>query len=398
MSVRKRSWKSPSGERKEAWVVDYVDQHGDRHIKTFPKKRDADAHHAIVGVAVRTGTHTADSKSVTVAKAAELWLESCKAAGLEQSTIAAYEQHARLHIVRVLGTLRLSQLTVPLVRDFQDRLRKDGCSPIMMRKARRSLGALLADAQERGLVAQNVVYSMRKHRRSSRIEDTAKLELGVDIPLPTEMRAIVAALPNMPDARRWRPLLLTAIFAGLRASELRGLRWSDVDLRTGEIHVRQRADRYGEIGRPKSAAGRRTVPLPPMLVTALREHKLASLPNELDLVFANTRGGIEHRNTIVENGLWPAQVAAGVVAADGKAKYPGLHALRHFYASWCINRKADGGLELPLKMVQARLGHASIQMTADVYGHMFARKDDGAELAAAEQAFLGTAPAAAGGA
>jgi len=61
--------------RAVAWVVDYVDQDGDRHIKTFAKKRDADAHHAIVGVAVRAGTHAADSKSVTVASAAALWLE-----------------------------------------------------------------------------------------------------------------------------------------------------------------------------------------------------------------------------------------------------------------------------------------------------------------------------------
>jgi hypothetical protein len=48
MSVRKRVWKGPSGEPKEAWVVDYVDQDGERHLKTFAKKRDADAHHAIV--------------------------------------------------------------------------------------------------------------------------------------------------------------------------------------------------------------------------------------------------------------------------------------------------------------------------------------------------------------
>ena len=76
---------------------------------------------------------------------------------------------------------------------------------------------------------------------------------------------------------------------------------------------------------------------------------------------------------------------------DGKpvAKYAGLHSLRHFYASWCINRRVDGGLELPLKLVQARLGHASIQMTADRYGHLFPRGDDGSELAVAERAFFG---------
>jgi integrase len=389
MSVRKRTWKSPSGEPKEAWVVDYVDQHGDRHIKTFPKKRDADAHHAVVGVAVRAGVHTADSRSVTVAKAAELWLESCEAAALERATITAYRQHVDLHIVPVLGALRLSQLSVPTVRGFEDRLRRDGRSPAMMRKARRSLGALLADAQERGLVAQNVVYSMRKNRRDRRAESNGKLKIGVDIPSPDEVRAIVAALPRLADAGRWRPLLLTAIFTGLRASELRGLRWADVDLKRGELHVRQRADRYGKIGRPKSLAGERTVPLPPTVVSVLREHRLACPRNELDLVFVNGRGGIEHRNSIVEHGLWPAQIAADVVDGDGEAKYKGLHSLRHFYASWCINRRADGGLELPLKVVQARLGHASIQMTADAYGHLFPRSDDGAELAAAEKAFLG---------
>ena len=392
MSVRKRTWKSPSGEVREAWVVDYVDQCGDRHIKTFAKRRDADAHHAIVGAAVRAGTHTADSKSVTVAKAAELWLASCDAAGLERATVATYHQHVTLRIVPVLGALRLSQLTVPLVRGFEDRLAADGHSPVMVRKTRRLLGALIADAQERGLVGQNVVRSLRTSRRGedARIErrHNGKLKVGVDIPSPDEIRAIVAKLATAGAAARFRPLLLTAIFTGLRVSELRGLRWEDVDLKRGELHVRQRADRYGKIGRTKSEAGERTVPMPPMVVSVLREHRLACPHSAIGLAFPNSKGHVDHRNTIVVRGLQPVQVVAGVVDQHGGAKYKGLHSLRHFYASWCINRRADGGLELPLKVVQARLGHASIQMTADVYGHLFPRGDDGAELAAAEKAFL----------
>jgi integrase len=387
MSVRKRVWKSPDGEPREAWVVDYVDQHGGRHLKTFARKRDADAHHAIVGTAVRAGVHTADSKSVTVAKAAELWLESCEGAGLERATMAAYRQVARLHITPILGTLRLSQVTVPLVRGFEDRLRQDGRSPTMVRRARRLLGGILADAQERGLVAQNVAYSLRKSRSSRRTEGNGKLKVGIDIPAPAEMRAIVGKLDAA--AGRHRAVLLTAIFSGLRASELRGLRWADVDLKVGELHVRQRADRYNAFGKPKSEAGERTVPLPPMVIAALREHRLASPKSELGLVFPNSKGKVDTRTSIVHQGFHPAQIAAGVVDQHGAAKYKGLHSLRHFYASWCINRRVDGGLELPLKLVQTRLGHASIQMTADVYGHLFPRGDDGAELAAAEKAFLG---------
>jgi len=82
--------------------------------------------------------------------------------------------------------------------------------------------------------------------------------------------------------------------------------------------------------------------------------------------------------------LWPALEAAGL-----KRKY-GMHSLRHFYASWCINRREDGGLELPLKVVQTRLGHASSVMTLDVYGHLFPSDDDGTELTAAERSLFAT--------
>jgi integrase len=209
------------------------------------------------------------------------------------------------------------------------------------------------------------------------------LKVGVDIPSREEIRAIVGALQGA-----WRPILLTAIFTGLRASELRGLRWADVDLKKGELHVRQRADRYNVIGQPKSEAGERTVPLPPIVANALRELRL-TCPVGADIVFVSSRGHVRSRSNIVFYGWHPAQVAAGVVTPDGAAKYPGLHALRHFYASWCINRREDGGLGLTPKLVQERLGHSTISMTLDVYGHLFPRGDDGAELAAAEKSLLG---------
>jgi len=389
VSVRKRSWKSPNGEMKEAWVVDSRDQHGHRHLKTFERKRDADAYHAMVAVSVRAGTHTAESRSITVAEAGKLWLESAINAGLERSTTEQYSVHLKLHIVPLIGAVKLAQLTVPMVRQFEDRLAAAGRSSVMIRKVLRSLGAILAEAQERGLVAQNVVRSLGSGRRRTSGQartdkrQRGKLKVGVDIPSPDEIRAIIAHLDG-----RHRALLLTAIFTGLRSSELRGLRWTDIDLKRGVLQVRQRADRYHQIGRPKSAAGERTVPLPPLLVNTLREWKMACPRNELDLAFPSLHGRTLDPSVIIANSLHPAQIAAGIVDAKGRAKYGGLHSLRHFYASWCINRRVDGGLELPLKVVQARLGHSSIQMTADRYGHLFPSADDGAELAAAEKALL----------
>jgi integrase len=200
--------------------------------------------------------------------------------------------------------------------------------------------------------------------------------VGVDIPTPDKIKRIVHAATG-----RVRPFLVTVIFTGLRSSELRGLRWSDVDLKNGELHVRQRADRYNEIGKPKSESGERVIPVGPLVVNTLKEWRLACPKGELGLIFPNTLGKPWDHADIVSRYVWPTMVAASVVDDKGEAKYTGLHALRHFYASWLINRKADGGLELPLKTVQDRLGHSSVLMTSDVYGHLFPRTDDGREMA-----------------
>ena len=406
MSIRKRAWTTSKGEQKEAWVVDYVDQTGKRRLKTFAKKKVADNFSATANVEIRAGIHTADSASKTIAEAGRLWLETGDKAGLERSTLAAYRQHLKLHIEPYLGNVKLSQLSAPMVREFEDKLARgdmpEGAEAqprtrAMVRKVRVSLSSLLSDAQERGLVSRNVVRDLRKTRargveRKAERRQKGKLKVGVDIPAREEIKAIVGAAKG-----RWRPILLTAIFTGLRASELRGLRWADVDLDKRELHVRQRADRYSAIGKPKSESGERTVPLTPIMVNTLREWKLACPKSEAGLVFPSTGGLVEHHKNIVERGLVPTLIAAGVVigeeGSDGKpvkrAKYTGLHALRHFYASWCINRRVDGGLELPAKVVQERLGHSSIMMTMDVYGHLFPRGDDLAELESAERSLLG---------
>ena len=147
------------------------------------------------------------------------------------------------------------------------------------------------------------------------------------IPSKAELQAIIAGAQG-----RWRPLILVAIFAGLRASELRGLLWGDIDLNGGMLHVRQRADEANMIGKLKSKAGYRAIRMPPIVINALREWKLACPKGELGLVFPNRRGTVDNYSNIMRRGFGPIQIAAGITRthADGRtvAEY-GLHALRH---------------------------------------------------------------------
>jgi integrase len=374
MSIRRRTWRTPSGESREAWIVDYRGRDGQRHIASFEHKKDAAAYDAEVRSAVRAGIHTAPSRSPTVTEAVADWVERGETEQLERATLKQYRELGA-HIERHLGTTRLAHLTTPGVNAFRDTLCRT-MSRSMARKILTALKGILGEAQRRGNVAQNVAIGVRigpDKRKTG-------LEVGRDIPTPDEIRRILAAAPE-----RARPLLVTAALTGLRASELRGLRWDDVDLKRGELQIRQRADRYGVLGRLKSRAGQRTIPLGPMVVNTLKAWRLASTSK--GLVFGTRNGKCLDHPSLWKRMLAPAQIKAGVVTASDKPKYS-FHALRHFYASWCINRRIDGGLELPLKMVSNRLGHASIQITADRYGHLFPRGDDGAELVAAERTLL----------
>src|SRR5258708_7016522 len=187
MSVRKRAWTTAKGVKKEAWVVDYVDQKGDRHIKTFDKKKQADKEHATVAVDVRNGMHTPDSESITVAEAGKHWIKTGEGNDLERATLDEYRRHLDMHITPYLGNVKLSKLTAPMVSEFRTKLREgtpapgqeagEARSPAMVKKLMGSLSSLLADANEVGYVAQNVVRNLtNRKKRRTKAEQRRKLK------------------------------------------------------------------------------------------------------------------------------------------------------------------------------------------------------------------------------
>ncbi len=367
MAIRKRAWTAPDGTPKQAWLVDYRDQAGKRRARQFAKKKDAE--HWAVNAAgeVQRGIHTPDSTSITVAEAADLWLDSVRANGREPTTVAAYDQHVRLHIVPKCGATKLSQLTAPGVKALLDDWLLHLSRPMAIR-VMRSLRAILAEAQERGLVAQNVAQAV-KPRKVSR-------EKGKASPPPKEaLRAILKAAEASDDAKG-RALVTLAIFSGLRASELRGLPWRAVDMTRGRVTVEQRADAKGTIGPPKSAAGHRSIAIPARAVNALKEWKLACPAHPLDLVFPSPKGKPLSHRVMLKDLVGPIQVAAKVTGEEGAPRYA-MHAFRHAAASLWIEQGINA------KRVQTLMGHSSISVTFDTYGHLFEQAEKDAEDAGA---------------
>jgi len=111
--VKRRKWTTKQGEGREAWVVDYSDQHGVRRLKTFDLKKDADAFLVTARHEVKLGTHTAASTSKTLGEAWELWIADSEANGLEMSTVRQRRQLLTHHIKPFIGGLKLAELNTP---------------------------------------------------------------------------------------------------------------------------------------------------------------------------------------------------------------------------------------------------------------------------------------------
>jgi integrase len=400
-TVRRRTWQTKDGPR-TAWVVDYFDGTGTRRLKTFERQREAKDWLAQTQVDVKAGEHVADRASVTVAQAAAAWLEESKHGSpdgerkpVRPSTLREYERHVAYITDSTIGIgqIKLNKLDRPVFAAFLRRLRDAGHRAPMARKVKTTMSSILALAKENKQVGQNVLVGQRR-RRGSQSE-----EREIVIPTKAELRAMLEA-----DGPLWfRAFLATAIWAGMRSSELRGLDWRHVDLDVGTIKVRQMADFAGHLQPPKSKAGTRDIPMTPRVRKLLSELHLARGRPTEGFVFATRTGRpLDHAN-IVQRHYEPLQRRRGmegpkldiddkpVLDRNGKPRLLyGLHELRHAAASLFIERVDNGERGWTAKKVQVLMGHSSIKVTYDVYGKLFKDGDgDQAAMAELEAALLG---------
>jgi integrase len=215
-------------------------------------------------------------------------------------------------------------------------------------------------------------------RNPTELVDPPRVRRREVVPLDAEQarRLLKAA-----EGDRFEALYVIALTTGMRLGELLALKWADVDLKAGTLQVRRSVRRLPKRGfveeRPKSETSRRGLTLPPAALVALERHrerqvferKAASTAwNDLGLVFCNTVGGYVEVGNLKRRSYWPILDRAGLPRSTR------LHDLRHTVASLMLD------LDENLKVVQEQLGHADISTTANIYGHLSARKKREAAL------------------
>jgi len=332
--------------------------------RTFRTLGDARAWRAESQTALRRGGLRAPTR-VTLAEAAEAWLAAAEAGVIrtrsgdpyKPSALRGYEQALRLRVLPELGRLRLSAVTTRAVQDLIDMWVADGLGASTVRNTLLPLRAIYRRAVGRDEVLVNPTRGLALPAYRGRRERVAR---------PEEATALLAALPTE-DRAVWA----TALYAGLRRGELRALQWGDVDFDHGLIRVeRSWDDKTGPIA-PKSRAGRRRVPLAKPLRTLLTEHRLHQSAGT-ELVFGRSRGRPLAAEALTQRAkrIWSTHAVSPI----------GLHECRHTYASYMIAAGVNA------KSLSSYMGHSSITMTIDRYGHLM----PGNEQHAAEllEAFL----------
>ncbi|MFC5316048.1 tyrosine-type recombinase/integrase [Azospirillum rugosum] len=429
MSVRKRVL--PSGEIR--WQVDYRDGEGRRRSKQFALKKDAKDYEAQVHGEKKAGTHVADSASVTVARAKELLITALKADGAARSTIENHESYYRNHVAPFLGARLLTKVRPADVQSYLDQLKAQGRTSDTVRRARNVLGALFDEALRQHLVGSNPVRSLRPRRRTRRAIIREQARARVSVPERAEVRTLIEQAGRTDRAwiivrRRmadgwamaelhefdakdtprkrlaeakakyqadptaevelftpqpWlRPLIIAWAFAGLRIGEARGLRWPEVE--EDRIHVTRAADRFNVEGEVKTAGAVRSIPIGPYLRNTLSAWKVATKGHD-GLAFPSEAGTVLTYSNIVNRGLKPLQIVAGMTDHTGRARYT-PHEFRHFAVSLWIDQGAD------VKQVSEWAGHESVEFTLKTYYHLFqARRHDRTHIEAAERSVMGDA-------
>ncbi len=316
--------------------------------------------------AVEDGTMRAPT-ATTVRQAAEAWLRGAESGAVltraeepyKPSALRGYRRSLELRVLPEFGDRRLSDLRQGEVQAYVRKLREQGMGPSTVRNTLIPMQAICRDALDRGEIAVSPTTKLKLQKARGKRDRIAA---------PEEAAALLAALPQED-----RALWATAMYAGLRRGELLALDCQGIDLEKGVLRVERSWDVQAGLVDPKSEAGTRTVPVVRQLGALLREHRLRQGRPESGFVFPGKRPDRPFNTRSVDRRAQAAWSAAGLTRIT-------LHECRHTFASMMIAAGVNA------KALSSYMGHSSIQITYDRYGHLMPGNE--AEAAGLLDAYL----------
>ena len=333
----------------EAWV--YSPKDGRKLRRTFSNFAEARSWRADAKRQIDQGVLRAPTQQ-TLREAAEAWLAGAEAGEVRNrsgqpykpSTLRGYRHALEERVLPLIGGEKLSAITTSDLQLLVDRWQAEGHPPSTLRNTIKPLQAIYRRAKSRGGLPVNPTRDLELPAPRSR---------QVEIVSPSGAEKLLAALPSQ-DRTVWA----TALYAGLRYGELRALRWEAVDVAAGTIEVRESWDAKAGRIEPKTRTSRRRVPMPATLRELILDRRLEEASAAASsLVFGRGEEEPFHAATLYRR-------ADAAWKAAGLVERLRLHQARHTYASFMIAAGVNA------KALSQFMGHSSIKVTFDLYGHL----------------------------
>jgi integrase len=334
------------------WEASYRDPTGRERVKYHRTRADADRWLTGVKSQLNSGDFIDPRRGRRLfADWADDWLSTT--AHVRPKTRAHYESILRIHVMPAFADQPIAAVTPSAVRRFIAERTESGAAPGTVRAVRKVLRLVLATAVQDGALRSNPCDGVR-------VPASPRAEM---VFLDAEQ---VEALASTID-ERYSTLIRLAAYTGLRAGEIGALRIGRVDLETGRITVAESVTEVPVLGlhfsEPKTYE-RRSVTLPAFLADELAQRLTTRPEDPAAFVFTSPEGGTLNHKNFYRRHFKPAVVAAGLPPEMR------FHDLRHTCAALCIALGAHP------KAIQERLGHSSITVTLDRYGHLFPKLDE----------------------
>lgn len=342
--VRKRVIKSKDGKETVRWIADITTLTGERVRPSFKTKADAESYMIKALATPGSVACNKDSRNLTLVDACNNYIRYHAEVRRKKSTCADYRSYLANHIQPFFKNCKLHDVNIAMVEQFV-RLKVDE------KLSNSTINHFLAFIKA---VFQKMFNNGKiQHNPLSRVEKLRVNNKKFEVLTPKEVDILLnTAKKHYPD---YYPLIFTALATGMRQGELFALQWDRLDWQNKKILIDLNYTKYN-LDTPKSNKSR-VVDMTEGLMQVLQEWQGNCPASDKNLVFPNAAGNYHNPSNLTTRVFHPLIKKAGV-------KQIRFHDLRHTFVSLHISQNSTP------KFIQSQVGHSSINMTLDTYGHI----------------------------